>query len=205
MTITREVPKVVITGGTAAGKTTIVNVVRNKLGQQGVLIVPEIASGLFQVGFPMPGRDTKWSQEWQRLFELANFELQMTIEQVFDLVAVESKSKLIVCDRGTLDCAAHLQGGVDELCRLFDKKELDLANEYAQVIHLQSLSVINPSQYMELNKHDQCHWRSLESAIELEKRIIEAWSNHSNRVIVPGGGGVDLVTQRVLQILEDYL
>jgi predicted ATPase len=199
-----KTPMAVLTGGTGGGKSSVLEAIRISLASKGVLTIPEIAKKLFEVGFPVPGSDLDWSQEWQNSFEKANFAAQIAFETAYQLMAEERQARLIVCDRGLLDCAAYLSG-VDELCGTFCLTEREICQRYSIVFHLESLAVINPSQYDVVRATDNEHWLPLEEAVALESRTKEVWKNHPNRVVVDGLRGIDHMAASILRELETYL
>lgn len=63
-----SIPRIAITGGPAAGKTTVLHEIPKRYGGQ-VLTMPEVASILFDGGFPKPGKDTDYTDRWADSFQ----------------------------------------------------------------------------------------------------------------------------------------
>lgn len=181
---------IVLTGGTGSGKTTILNSLRESDLGRNIVFIPEVANWLFEIGFPMPGRDVEWSQEWQYLFEDANFRTQLFFERIYGDVASSRSIDLIVCDRGLLDCAAYLPGGILEFCERYNVDLEDTFNRYSRVIHLESLATANPELYLDFNGNDQRHWLPLQDAQSLEMRTRDVWQRHPFWLFIPGGEGL---------------
>jgi predicted ATPase len=112
--------RVVITGGPAAGKTAVVELLRRHLSPE-VATVPEAATILFSGGFPRPT-----DAAGRRAVQRAIFAVQRSSEEVFGRAA---HGLPLVCDRGSLDGAAYWPGGAQAFC---DEFETDVAAEYAR-------------------------------------------------------------------------
>jgi hypothetical protein len=119
--------RIVVTGGPGAGKTASLETARRILcGHVG--FAPESASIVFGGGFP---RETRAHSEKaaQRAIYRVQHELECLFEGHTDL-------GVLVCDRGTIDCAAYWPGDQAEFYRqLGTSREAELAR-YALVIHL---------------------------------------------------------------------
>lgn len=182
---------VVLTGGPCAGKTYIIS----KLKQiTNYLIVPEVATLLFSQGFKTPKKITK---AWQYRFQKAIIAKQLELENKIKPVNV------VVLDRGILDGAAYIDGGVKEFCRKFNLNEEDVLKRYDVVIHLVSLAQSNPKEYERLKTSNPHRFETLEMAKETEKRTLEAWKNHPNRYILDGT--LQSNYTQVLNIIKTHL
>ncbi len=93
--------RVAVTGGPGAGKTTAVDLFRRELGDV-VVVVPEAATILFTGGFPRDG-----SPDVRRAAQTAIFHVQRNLE---DVQGITYPSRVLLCDRGTVDGAAYWPG-----------------------------------------------------------------------------------------------
>ena len=126
---TEPIRRVVFTGGPAAGKTAILDVVQRHLDGE-VQVLPESASILFQGGFPRPTH-----VRGRRLVQQAIFHTQRCLEEVY---AMDRPEVPHICDRGSLDGAAYWPGGLE---RFLGAMGTTLESEYRRydaVIFLQS-------------------------------------------------------------------
>lgn len=112
------VPRVVVTGGPAAGKTAILDVLRRHLEGK-VAVLPESATTLFSGGFPRPA-----DADGRRLVQQAIFTVQRSIEGIY---AIEYPDRPHICDRGGLDGGAYWPGG---LSRFLGAMGTTLESEY---------------------------------------------------------------------------
>lgn len=178
--------KIVITGGPCAGKTSVINALRERLGEQAVF-VREVATILLGGGFPQPGQDLAWSETWQDCFQRAVIQTQRSLEQLADYQATLTNAQLIICDRGLLDGAAYA-GGLEVFCQMYNINCAYETRRYEQIVHLESLATACPEMYGQTN--NGCRYESLERAQSVEFATRTVWQHHPNYVFVPGAGNI---------------
>ncbi|MFA5878294.1 MAG: AAA family ATPase [Candidatus Staskawiczbacteria bacterium] len=195
--------KIILTGGTSGGKTTILERLKKRFNRNAVF-VRETATLLLEGGYPKPGDLLPWSQDWHLLFEDAVFYLQRSLEDASSLVARHQNCDLIICDRGLLDVAGHLPGGRAQFCCRYDTTEEESLSRYDVVIHLVSFAMFDPTGYSAVaeTRWGNSHLSSLEYAHCTERATLDAWSNHKRRYIVGGQGNIDRKTAEVIEIIE---
>ncbi len=165
MTIT----KVAITGGPSGGKTTLIDALKNELGQK-CAIVPEAASILYRGGFPR-FKDPVAKIHTQKAIYYTQRELE-------DLIASESQKNLIVCDRGSLDSIAYWPEDEAHFFKTFQTSKQQELARYDWVLHLDTASV---------DFYDTSNVIRTESYVEaqdLNARVKKAWEGHPHRVII---------------------
>jgi CYTH domain-containing protein/predicted ATPase len=106
-----NVPKVVLTGGPCAGKTSILSYVHEKLSDYGrdVYLLPEAATFLIHQGMALKRavREKRWDDA--RYYQLEIMRLQSENEKrAMRFAEHESRPAVIVCDRGIPDSLAYL-------------------------------------------------------------------------------------------------
>ena len=194
--------KIVLTGGPCSGKTTVLSVLREAFSGQ-VCLVPEVATVLLSGGFPLPGKQLPWSEEWQAAFEAAVLPVQRSMEDTYVLMARERGFSLLVCDRGVLDGAAYTPGGLEHFCA---ENHLDLTASLARyhaVIHLESLAVADPARYGTAGNEQR--FEPLERAREIELATRAAWASHPRRIFIEGGRGIERKIIEVLALVRRVL
>ncbi len=172
-----------IEGGPCGGKTTVKRYLQARYSDR-IVFVPEVATMLLSGGFPVPGRDCQWSEEWQETFECAIFPLQYTLEQAYQIAARQRGINILVCDRGSLGGAPYLRGGVEAFCRMFNLNKQREFDRYAMVIHLESLAIADPQRYGSLD--NECRFEPLERAQMLERETWRTWEGHRNHHFISG-------------------
>jgi predicted ATPase len=181
--------KIVLTGGPCGGKSTAIRRLRD-VGAQ-AMFVPEVATILFSGGYPAPDERNKWSYEWQRTFQSAVSMTQISIEDELGRRAKECGATALILDRGLLDGASYLQGGVRELESMTGMSEQEMLERYDAVLHLPTGALLEGEQYdTTSNPH---RFEEAEEAIRLDGRIVKAWKNHPNRHTVDRQCVVDFV------------
>lgn len=197
----KRIRKIVLTGGPCAGKSTILQALREEFGDR-VVLVPEAATILLAGGFPVPGRDLEWSGEWQAAFQPAVLALQSALERSHALLAGEREG-VLVCDRGILDGAAYTDGGLETFCVLYGLDEDEAHARYETVIHLESLATSHPERYG--TEGNVSRYESLPRAQELEHAIRAVWRNHPRRIAIGGERGMEGKIADVIAVVRDAL
>jgi hypothetical protein len=149
-------------------------------------------------GFPAPSKEHGWSYEWQKSFQLAVAATQIALEQVCDLRALNEGKHIIVYDRGLVDGASYLNGGIDELATLTGIAAADMLARYDKVLHLPTGATKGAGAY---DKHSNPHrFEEADEALKLEYRVREAWNAHANRHIIEGSTKEDTVRMALVAI-----
>lgn len=180
---------IVLTGGPGAGKTAVLGIARQKFCPQ-VLVLDEAASVLFGGGFPR-----KDSPGARRAAQRAIYHVQVELEAV----AREESACIVLCDRGTLDGLAYWPDGPEGYFeQLMTTAEREMGR-YAAVIHLRTPE---PEHYSQENP---LRVESADRASEIDRRILEVWAGHPNRLVVEGE--VDFIdkAQKALALVEAEL
>lgn len=201
-TTTNKIRKIVLTGGPCSGKTTTLRVLQEEFGDQ-IKLVPEVATVLLDGGFPLPGRDLQWSEEWQAAFQSAVLPLQASMEEAYQLSAGQNGCHLLVCDRGVLDGAAYTPGGAPSFCEKYGVKEDEALSRYAAVLHLESLATADPSKYGKAGNDSR--FEPLERAQELEMATRKSWENHPRHTVIDGKRGIEGKISQVIGIVRFLL
>ena len=194
--------KIVLTGGPCGGKSTVLKAINEEFRDQ-IILVPEVATILLEGGFPIPGKDLPWSEEWQTAFQSAVLPLQHAFEEAREMMAKSKGSSLIICDRGVLDGAAYTPGGVKEFCRRFGMDSASALARYDAIIHLESLATSDPNKYGKAGNENR--FEPLERAQSLEMSTRSAWEIHSRQIIVNGRRGIDGKISEVVGIIRFLL
>lgn len=196
-----KIPVICITGGPCAGKTSVLEAIRQEFADQ-VITVPEAATTVL-VSYPLPGRDVIRDEAWLKDFQKVIIPTQQGFEHKWKEVAEKNRARLIVTDRGLLDSAAYLPGGIDEFIDVSGLSLSEVYDRYDLVIHLESLATCNPDKFGKTG--NAVRYESLDEAIELEHKIREAWRDHPNWKFISGEGGIADVIAQVIDLLSEYL
>lgn len=182
--------RVVLTGGPGAGKTALLELIRQSFCSH-VKVLPEAASVVFGGGFPRED-DLACRRAAQRAIYYVQRELEATGDS--------HNPAIVLCDRGTIDGLAYWPGAEEDFWSLL---ETDLKREFGRyhaVIHLRT-----PAQEHGYNHQNPLRVESALAAAEIDERIARAWASHPRRIIVESSPDFLDKVRRALQFLRDEM
>lgn len=160
--------KIAITGGPSGGKTTLIQILQQEFSRE-VAVVPEAASILYSGGFPR-----KKSPAGRRHAQRAICMVQRELEET---VRYDHRSKLLVCDRGSLDSIAYWPGGAESFfinLKTTRSKEL---SRYHWVFHLDT------ADRNHFDRTNPIRTENYREAAALNRRVKKAWEGHPQRLV----------------------
>jgi predicted ATPase len=177
--------RIVLTGGPGAGKTAVLELIRQYFCSH-VRVLPEAAGVIFGGGFPRGETD-----ELRRAAQRAIFYVQRELEAAADGHA----PAVSLCDRGTVDGVAYWPEPGDLLTSVGTTRSEQLAR-YDAVIHLRT-----PPAQGGYNHQNPLRTESALQAAAIDERIAEAWSGHPRRFFVEATPDFLAKSRRALSIL----
>jgi len=168
-TVNHRRKRIVLTGGPGAGKTAVLELVRQEFCSH-VRILPEAAGIIFGGGFPRTG-----SLEWRRSAQRAIYFLQRELETACDA----DHGAIVLCDRGTVDGAAYWPGPESFWEAVGTSLEAEI-RRYDAVVHLRTPSIDGG-----YNSGNPLRTESATAAAEIDARLLEIWKGHPRRFIIP--------------------
>ncbi len=200
-----NIPKVVLTGGPCAGKSTILSRIQESFPEQ-VETVPEAANMLIGGGFPLPSDSLPYSERWQMTLQDPLFTLQQSLEANHSEIATRTNKQLLVCDRGLLDQVAYFRGGVSEFLERYKVSDVgEIIGRYSLVIHLASVALLGESAYQQASSAQERVEDTVEQVREAEQKTLEAWSLHPNLVTIEPNDDFQTKVKDVLKIIDEQL
>ena len=193
-----RIVKIVLTGGPAAGKTTLVSRILKEFQQDHgwkVITIPETATELIS-GFGIkPFGNCLTMLEFQD-FVIAD---QLHKEQLAIKAAqmVPEQNVLILYDRALFDDKAYISD--EEFLQViakFDLTEQQILSKYDAVIHLVTCAKGAEFAY---NLGNEARTESIDRAIEKDDLTLRAWSPHPNLKIVDNNADFEKKIQRALR------
>lgn len=182
--------RVVLTGGPGAGKTAVLELIRQSLCDH-VKVLPEAAGVVFGGGFPRD-KDPGCLRAAQR----AIYHIQRELEATGDA----HNAAVTLCDRGTVDSLAYVPEPRKEFwpsLRTTLKAEL---GRYDTVIHLRT-----PAVDRGYNRSNPLRTESAAAAAAIDARILDAWAKHPRRFVIESSDAfLDKATQ-ALEIIRGEL
>ena len=164
--------RIVLTGGPGGGKTTAADLYRREIGEE-VVVVPEAATILYSGGFPRVGEiDVRCATQ------RAIYHVQLNLE---DAQSSHYRSRILLCDRGTVDGAAYWPGQPDDFFNHLGTSLEKELSRYDAVIFFETAAVGNIS----IENGNTTRIETNEQAVQLDQTLKKLWSQHPNFVFVP--------------------
>ena len=195
--MSKKITRIVLTGGPAAGKTTLISRILKEFSQEDgwkVITIPETATELIS-GFglgPFPGCMSMLD------FQYYVIEDQLHKERLALRAAelVPEEKVLVIYDRAIFDDKAYIS---DEEFRQvlahFGKTEEEILSGYDAVLHLVSCAKGAEFAY---NYGNAARYETVERAREMDDNTIRAWSAHPSLQIVDNSVDFEDKIYRVL-------
>lgn len=179
----KQITRIVLTGGPAAGKTTLISRILKEFKQEDgwrVITIPETATDLIS-GFGIKPFGNCVTMEQFQYYVIAD---QLHKEQLALKGAQEVPEDkiLIIYDRAVLDDKAYISDEqFEKTIAHFGKTEQELIAGYDAVLHL--VSCAKGAEYA-YNYGNAARYETLEEARDMDDRTLRAWSSHPNVHII---------------------
>lgn len=183
--------QIVLTGGPGAGKTAILEMVRQSLCHH-VAILPESASIIFKGGFWR-----KTSIPARQAAQRAIFHVQRELEQ---LVCEEREAAIALCDRGSLDSLAYWPTSRASYFKQLNTTLDDELNRYYAVIHLRV-----PAQFSGYDHSNPMRIESAKEAQRIDAKIEDVWRKHPRRFVVESTADFMTKARITIALIEQEL
>ena len=199
---TKNITKIVITGGPCAGKTTAMSWIQNMFTDLGyhVIFVPECATELINAG--ISARTCKSVESFQK----ALMKLQIEREKIYEKAALSIKNDkiLIVCDRGIMDSKAYLTDlQFSSILSELNKNEIELRDNYDAVFHL--VTAAKGAEEFYTLENNTARTETIEEAIKSDNNLINSWNGHPHFRIIDNSTNFDDKIKRLLKEISHFL
>lgn len=195
--------KIVLTGGPCAGKTTALVKIMEHFSSIGykVFIIPELPTLFLQAGMDYLTDNKELFYEGEK----ATLEMQIALEDKFLQMAKSVKQPvLIVCDRGTMDISAYMNPVLwNQIISDAKMNNEMLRSRYDAVLHLVS-AADGAEQFYTIATNNK-RTEGIELARILDKKVIQAWSEHPHLRVINNHEDFETKLERVLQEISDVL
>ncbi|SUC12543.1 AAA family ATPase [Prevotella pallens] len=195
--------KIVLTGGPCAGKTTALVKIMEHFSSIGykVFIIPELPTLFLQAGMDYLTDNKDLFYEGEK----ATLEMQIALEDKFLQMAKSVKQPvLIVCDRGTMDISAYMNPVLwNQIISDVKMNNEMLRSRYDAVLHLVS-AADGAEQFYTIATNNK-RTEGIELARILDKKVIQAWSEHPHLRVINNHEDFETKLERVLQEISDVL
>ena len=195
--------KIVLTGGPCAGKTTSLVKIMEHFSSIGykVFIIPELPTLFLQAGMDYLTDNKDLFYEGEK----ATLEMQIALEDKFLQMAKSVKQPvLIVCDRGTMDISAYMNPVLwNQIISDAKMNNEMLRSRYDAVLHL--VSAADGAEQFYTTATNNKRTEGIELARILDKKVIQAWSEHPHLRVINNHEDFETKLERVLQEISDVL
>ena len=195
--------KIVLTGGPCAGKTTALVKIMEHFSSIGykVFIIPELPTLFLQAGMDYLTDNKDLFYEGEK----ATLEMQIALEDKFLQMAKSVKQPvLIVCDRGTMDISAYMNPVLwNQIISDAKMNNEMLRSRYDAVLHL--VSAADGAEQFYTTATNNKRTEGIELARILDKKVIQAWSEHPHLRVINNHEDFETKLERVLQEFSDVL
>ena len=166
-----------------------------------VFIIPEVPTLFSQAGMDYLTDNAAFFYEGEK----ATLEVQLALEDKFTRMAETiDKPTIIVCDRGTMDISAYMKPEMwKEITAGVGTTSEELRARYDAVLHLVSAADGAEQFYTTANNAERTE--GLELAREMDKKVIQAWSEHPYLRVINNHENFDTKINRVLQDISNVL
>ena len=195
----KRITKIVLTGGPAAGKTTLISRVLHEFKQEDgwrVITIPETATELIS-GFgirPFGGCMSMLAfQDFVVADQIHKEKLALEAAQV-----VQEENILIIYDRALMDDKAYISDEefAEVIARFDGRTEASVLANYDAVLHL--VTCAKGAEYA-YNLGNTARTESLEYAREMDDRTLRAWSGHPNLRIIDNSDNFEEKINRAIR------
>ena len=202
--MSKSIARIVLTGGPAAGKTTLVSRVLKEFKQEDgwkVIIIPESATDLI-AGFGIrPFGNCVSMYDFQYFVTGDQLHKEQLALKAAELVPEEKV--LILYDRAVFDNRAYVNDKeFDEIISYFGKTREELLAGYDAVIHLVTCAKGAEFAY---NFGNAARYEDVATAREKDDQALEAWAAHPARYIVDNSVDFDDKINRALAVIYQVL
>lgn len=168
------IKKIVITGGSDAGKTTAMNWIQNNFEKKGykVIFIDSAAKEFINDGV-LKG-ELKSTLKYQSIV----IDMQIAKEKIYEEAAKQLPFEkiLLVCKRGTVDAKAYMSNrDFEYMLKERNLNEVELRDAYDAVFHLVT-SASGAEEYFLID--DPLRDNLIEEAKRIDDQIINAWTGH---------------------------
>lgn len=182
--------RVVLTGGPGAGKTALLELVRQSFCPH-VHVLAESAGIIFGGGFPREDEPVCRAAAQRAIFR---------VQRELEVIGDTRNPAVVLCDRGTIDGSAYWPEGLDDFWASLEVTREEELTRYDAVIHLRT-----PDQHQGYNHRNPLRTETAAAAAAIDARILEAWDGHPRRFVIAAEAHFLHKAAHALEVLQAEL
>ncbi len=196
----KQITRIVLTGGPAAGKTTLISRILKEFKKEDgwkVITIPETATELIS-GFGLaPFPDCMSMEDFQ--YYVISDQLHKEQLALKGAAAVPQDKVLVIYDRAVFDDLAYINHEqFVKTLDYFNKTEAELLSGYNAVIHMVSCSKGAEFAY---DYGNEARYETVEQAREMDDRTLKAWQNHPNLYVIDNSTDFEKKINRAVNLI----
>lgn len=200
--MSRNIIKIVITGGPCGGKSTAMSRMQTHFTDLGyrVLFVSETATELIKGGV------APWTCRTNADYQMCQISLQIEKERIFEKagMTMPDEKVMIVCDRGVLDNKAYMKS--DEFYNVLSElgeNEVELRDNYDAVFHL--VTAAKGAEEFYTTANNTARTETPEQAAVIDDKIISAWTGHPHLRVIDNDTDFEGKIHKLLHEITTFL
>ena len=200
--MSKQITKIVITGGPCAGKSTAMSWIQEVFTKKGyhVLFVPETATELMTGGF------APWDFSDPADFQRILMRLQRWKEESFGEAAqrMPDERVLVVCDRALLDNKAYMTPEVfAEVLHQLNADEYAMRDSYDAVFHL--ITAAKGAEQFYTMANNKARYESVADAVAIDDKIMASWTGHPHLRVIDNTTEFSEKMKRLIAEISSFL
>jgi transcriptional regulator with XRE-family HTH domain/CYTH domain-containing protein len=199
----KNITKIVLTGGPCAGKTTALSKIQQEFSNKGyhVVIVPETASELINNGI------SPQMMEKNSDFQKILIKLQIEKENIWQSAVQKisgAEKILIVHDRGIMDSKAYMtEAEFNEALISLGMNQTEIRDRYDAVFHL--VTAAKGADEFYSNENNPARTETAEQAIALDDLTVSVWTGHPHLRVIDNSGDFENKKFRLISEIASFL
>ena len=195
-----RLPRIVITGPPGSGKTSLVNLFRNKFSDR-IQCVPEVAT-LAIVGLGIVPGKPEHKIVFTSVFMHLLYKLQQLIDHISEEIARNMGRKVILMDKSLIDVVGHLPGAEKEYKELFNTT---LKKDHAKYDLVLFLELPSKKIYDHIRKNNPARSEDYKASKINEAKYKKAWQSHPHLIYINNDSGWEGKVEQARLAIKEFL
>ena len=178
--LTKRMPKIVLTGGPCSGKSSVMETLSKEMSGL-VHCVPEVATIVIsRLGVKPENADPVSVFRFNR----AVYRIQKIFEATSAEYAISMGRKAMILDRGSIDNAAYMPGGIKEMEETY---KTTVGFEYSQYDAVVCLETPAQDVYEAMRSNNPARTEDYAEACSLGSNMVNVWKGHPDFYLIKNG------------------